>query len=170
MNQSRTIAVCSMMAALSVVLLFVGFLLGLGTYAAPMLAGLCLLPVGRRYGRRYQIMIWLTVSALSCILINNAEQNLMYSAVFGIYPVIRPCFGRLKKWARLLVKLAWFNLVTLSLEALIVLVLMPEVISPGMIAALLILGNITFVLYDFMIPRYDLLLDRYLKKLTGRMK
>ncbi|MBQ2957091.1 MAG: hypothetical protein IJE08_11580 [Clostridia bacterium] len=170
MNQSRRIAFCSMMAALSTVLLIVGSLLGLGTYAAPMLAGLCLLPVGQRYGSKYQTLVWLAVSALSFILINNVEQNLMYLALFGCYPIIRPCFGGFNRWAKLVLKLAAFNVVILALEALVVMVLVPEVIGPGMAAALLLMGNVTFILYDYMIPRYELVMEKYLSRLTGRRK
>ena len=43
-TQSRRIALCGVLAALGVVVLLVGSALGLGTYAAPMLACFLLLP------------------------------------------------------------------------------------------------------------------------------
>ena len=61
MKKSAVMALCGMTAALSVVLLWLGAVLEVGMYAAPMLAGFCLLPVGTRCGRRSQILLWLAV-------------------------------------------------------------------------------------------------------------
>lgn len=52
MHRTKTIAFCGVTAALAVVVMAVGSLLGLGLYAAPLLAGLCLLPVGERLGKK----------------------------------------------------------------------------------------------------------------------
>ena len=83
---------CSMMAALSVVILLIGGILELGMYACPMIAGLCILMVGDCYGRKCQIMTWIAVSALSFMLVPNIEENLMYLGVFGVYPILYPYF------------------------------------------------------------------------------
>ena len=167
MNQTKRLAFCSMMAAVSVILMILGSILELGMYAAPMLAGLCILPVGRQFGRKYQAMVWLTVSALSFILVRSIEQNLMYFAVFGAYPMIRPQLERMGKWLSLAVKLALFNVVVISLEALIMLVFVPEVMGTGMTVLLLLLGNATFLLYDWAMPKYEILLNRRMEKLIG---
>ena len=97
MKQSKSIAVCGMLAALSIVMMLLGTLLEIGLYAAPMLAGLCLLPVGRRLGKKYQVLLWVAVSVLSLILVPNVEASLMYLCLFGCYPVIRPWFQRLPR-------------------------------------------------------------------------
>lgn len=168
-DETRKIALCGVMAALSVVLLAVGAMLGIGAYAGPMLAGLCLLPVRRRAGRRYPVLLWLAVSLLGFLLISDIEQNILYLFLFGLYPLLRPGFEKLPKVARLLCKLLFFNAVVIGLEALIVLVLVPEVLTGWMIALLLTLGNLTFLLYDFLIPRYDAMLSRYLDKFLARV-
>lgn len=165
MKEARKIALCSMMAALSVVLMVVGSIAGLGMYAAPMFAGFCLLPIGREVGKKYHLMLWLVVSVLCFILVPNVEQNLMYFALFGCYPIFRPAFERLAKLPRIILKLLFFNVITVSLEILIMLVLVPESLGTAMIIVLLLLGNLTFIVYDFLIPRMERILAYYLKRI-----
>ena len=166
MRQSRLAATCGMTAALSVVIMLVGGVLGLGMYVSPMIAGVCLLPIGRQFGRKYHALMWLAVSLLCFILVPNAEENLMYFALFGVYPLLRPMLQRMAPLRRWVCKLLYFNTVVVAVEALVILVLVPEVMPGWMTALLLILGNITFILYDFVIPRAEIILRHYL----GRIK
>lgn len=165
MQRTKTIAACGMAAALSVVIMVLGAVLGLGMYASPMIAGLCLLPIGRQYGRKHQWILWLAVSLLCLILIADPEQNLMYITLFGLYPILWPMFQKLSPTVRRLAKFAFFNGTVLAVEALVMLLLVPESMGAWLAAALLILGNITFVLYDFLIPRVEIIMQRYLKGL-----
>ena len=155
MTSAKTMAVCAMTAALSVVLMIIGGVLGLGMYASPMIAGLCLLPVGRSCGRKYQWMVWAAVSVLSLLLVPEAEQNLMYIALFGLYPLLYPGFQRLNGRIRLLCKLAYFNVTVLAVEALVMLVLVPEAMGTVLFVIFIITANVTFFAYDYMIPLLD---------------
>ena len=167
MKQARIVAACGMAAALSVVIMLLGGILGLGMYAAPMIAGACLLPIGRSYGRKYHGMLWLAVSLLCFLLVPNVEENLMYLALFGPYPLLYPLFQRLKQPWRWLCKLLYFNLVTVAVEALVIFLLVPEVLTPWMTVTLLALGNLTFILYDRLLPRLAALLHRRLSRLKS---
>lgn len=168
MKKTRIIALCGMISALSVVVLALGAMLGIGMYAAPMIAGLCLLPLRREAGWRGQLMVWLSVSLLSFMLISDAEQNLMYLCLFGLYPVLYPFFLRLPKGVQLISKFLFMNLVTIAVEALVVLVLVPETMGLWMGIALLVLGNVVFFLYDRLLPVFDALLSRYLRAFLAR--
>lgn len=159
MKHTRAVALCGVTAALAVVLMAVGGLLGVGLYAAPMLAGLCLLPAGRHLGLKYHLLLWLAVSALSFFLVPDVEQNLMFLCLFGCYPILRPALERLPRVPRLLCKLLFFNAVSVALEALMLLVLAPESLAPPLLLLLLALGNLTFLLYDLLIPRAQRLLE-----------
>lgn len=158
-------ALCSMMAALSVVLMAAGSILELGMYAAPMFAGICLLPIGRAYGKKYHAMIWLVVSVLCFMLVPGVEQNLMYFALFGVYPMLRPWFERRPPLPRFILKMVFFNAVVVALEALVMLVLVPESLGTALTVVLLVLGNVTFIVYDFVIPRMEAVLYHYLKRI-----
>lgn len=164
-HQSRKMALCSMTAALGVVVLLLGSVLGLGMYVGPLLVGMCLIPIGKEYGTKYQLMLWIVISILSFILVPNPEENLMFAGLFGWYPALYPKLEKLPRIPRLIVKLLLFNVIVISLEALVILVLVPEILDGPMIAMLLLMGNVMFLLYDRVIPNFDLIAKRYLKKL-----
>ena len=77
------------------------------------------------------------------------------------------CWSKLQKLPRLLgwlVKLIIFNAVVIAIEWLVMTVLVPEVIGGVFLWILLILGNITFLLYDWMLPRLENLMVRIFPK------
>ncbi len=162
---SKRIAICAMTAALGVVLMLLGSFLGLGMYMAPMFVGWCLIPIGKKYGVKYQTMLWIVIGLLCLMLVSDIEQNLMFIGLFGWYPIIRARLQKLPRALRLLVKLALFNVVIISLEALVLLLLFPEPLEAWMAVVLLVLGNLTFLFYDFAFPVFELLSEHYLKKL-----
>ena len=160
MKQAKIMAFCGMMAALSIVIMVLGAALEIGIYAAPMLAGLCLLPVGRKFGRKYQLLLWLAVSVLALILVPNPEESLMYACLFGCYPVIRTALQKLPPFFRIVAKLLYFNGVTVSLELLLWKLLLPQPVGWDFAAVLLVLGNATFFLYDFILPKAEYKMER----------
>lgn len=165
MRQSKVIASCGMAAALSIVVMLVGGVLGLGMYISPMIAGFLLLPIGQKYGVKYQWMLWSAVSLLCFILVPNVEENLMYFSLHGLYPILYPYFERMTSKLKWLCKLLYFNIIVVAVEALVMLVLVPEVMGPGMAVILLLMGNAIFIMYDFLLPRSELLFRKYFGKL-----
>ena len=168
-EQSTKIAVCAMTAALCVVLMVLGAALGIGMYLAPMLAGACLVPVGKRWGTKYQLMLWAAISLLCLMLVTDIEENLMFLGFFGWYPALWPVLERVRKGLRLALKVLIFNGAVVSLEALIMLVLVPEDTGWILPVILLLVGNLTFLLYDAaFLPSFERMAARYLKKLFPR--
>ncbi len=163
-ERSKQIAACGMMSALSIVLMLLGAVLELGIYAAPMLAGLLLEPLGEKWGRRTQALVWIAVSILSLLLVPNVEESLLFLGLFGWYPVVRPALQRLPRLLRIAVKLLVFNAAMIAVEALVMLVLVPQTIGTGLLLTLLFLGNLMFLLYDMVIPRVGMILGRIAKK------
>lgn len=163
MEQTKRLTICAMMAAVSVVLMLLGAVLQLGTYAAPLLTGMVLIPIGNRYGRKYQVMLWLVISVLCFMLIPAAEQNMMFAGLFGWYPIAYPTLQKLPRLMRLPVKLLMFNGVVIAMEVLLLWVIAPEAMELGMVLLLLALGNVTFLLYDYLIPKAELILRRIMK-------
>lgn len=164
MEQTKRLTVCAMMTAVSVVLMLLGAVLQLGTYAAPLLTGMILIPMGNRYGRKYQVMLWIAVSIVSFMLVPSVEQNLMFAGLFGWYPIAYPRLQKLPRLVRLPVKLLLFNSVVITMEAALIWLIAPEAITMGMVLLLLALGNVTFVLYDHLIPKTDLILQRIMNR------
>ena len=164
-SQTRRLAVCSIFAALGVVLMLLGSFLGLGMYMAPMFVGWCLIPIRNKYGVKYQTMLWIVIGLLSAILVPNIEQNLMFIFLFGWYPILRPTLQKLPRFLRLGAKLLLFNVVVITLEAVVITLLVPESLETWMAILLIGMGNATFLFYDFAFPVNDILSDRYLSRL-----
>lgn len=164
-KQSKRIAVCGVTVAVGVVIMLLGNILGLGMYLAPILVGLSLTAVGKEWGIKYQLLLWIAVGILSMLMVSNLEQNLMFICLFGWYPVLRPTIQKWKPLLRVVVKFLIFNVIVVVLEALLILVLVPESLSTGLTILLLVLGNVTFFVYDFAIPRFEFLAAKYLKKI-----
>jgi hypothetical protein len=168
---ARRMAVCAMMVALGVVLMFLLGLTGIGTYAAPLFACLLLVPLQREYGTGTALTVWLATGLLTLLLATDREMALVYLTIFGWYPLARPQFQRLPRLLRPVLKLAAFNGATVVTYALLLpfLGLELEMMEPWLLAALLAMGNLTFFLEDrFLIPKlvpmWEQRLSHWLKK------
>ena len=169
MPPHRTLAICGLTAALSLVLMLLGSFLGLGMYAVPMIVGLCLTVIGKKFGRRVHLLLWAAVGILSLILIPEVEQSLMFLLIFGLYPILYPYFQKRRLVLRILLKLLYFNTVVIALEYVVIMILAPEMMGPLLAAMLLLLGNLIFFCYDHLIPRAEPLMQRYLGKLYEKL-
>ena len=154
-----------MMCALSVVLMLLGTILELGMYASPLLAGLCLIPIGQAYGRKYQWIVFVATGVLCLILVPLMEENLMYIGLFGWYPILRSSFHKLPKVLCLVAKLIAFNIAVIAIESLVLFLIAPEDTGGWLLILLLVLGNITFLFYDFAFAKIEILTKRISLKL-----
>jgi len=165
MKKTKAIATCGLLTALSVVLMLVGHIINIGIYAAPMLAGICLLIIEKNYGAKYQTAVWMASGILSFILVPNVEENLMYACIFGLYPIIRKYFLKLPKVPRIILKLVYFNVTFAALELLLILVLVPEATDTAFFIVMLVCGNLMFIVYDLLLPRMEYVIRKYLDKI-----
>ena len=155
-NRSQKIALCGVLSALSVVVLLVGNVLQIGTYAAPMLASFLLIPVLEDYGKKYALLLYAVVSLLSLFLVPDKELVLFYVLVLGYYPVLRVQLNNIRRGVlRWMAKFGCFNAAVAVMYALLIVVLAPpelvqEFAAEGtpMLLALLALGNLSFWLCD----------------------
>jgi hypothetical protein len=161
--QTKRLAVCAMTTALCVVLMWLGSVLDIGMYVSPIVSGFLLIPIRKQYGYKYLIAAWTASGLLSLILVPNIEQNLLYIGLFGWYPALREHLHKLPGLLRVAAKLLIFNAIVVLGEALVVNVLAPEIMPSWLAVLLLVLANITFILYDYLLPRIEMLLSRFSK-------
>ena len=153
-RQSRKAALFGMMAALSVVILCLGGMIPLATFACPMLAMLCLLPAVCEYGVGTAMLLYGAVSILALLLGPDKEFVLLY-VFLGWYPGVRPRLESIPRPVRWVVKCALFTLAIMAMYALVLHLFRLEAVveefagySIALIAVLLVLGNITFLIFD----------------------
>ena len=160
-GKSTEIALCGMMTALAVVILCLGGLIPAATFCCPVLASLVLLPVMQRWGRRDAVLVWAASAILGLLLGPDKEAAALYAAL-GYYPAIRAGLDRKRPALRWALKLLLFNGATIALYALLIFVLglnalVEEYRATGtaLLIATLALGNVVFVIYDFLLKRLE---------------
>ena len=168
MKETKRLAICSLVAAVGIVVMVIGSMLGIAIYAAPMLAGMILTPIGKKYGIKYQLTTFATVALLSIMLVADVEQSLLFLVFLGWYPAVRPKLQNLSKtWIRMMTKLVIFNIPVITAEFLVFTMLVPQEMEKWIIATLIVLGNVTFVLYDILVPRMEIIVSKYADRIIG---
>ena len=166
------VAFCGVMAGLMAAVMLLGTLIPLSTYICPMLAGALAIPVVWELGAGSGWLLYAAVSALSLILSPDKEAALLYVLLLGWYPVLRPKLMHIrKKPLRIAVKLVLFNAAVCAVYALLLFVFVSpdlkiEDWTGPMLAGMLVLGNVTFLIYDLLLAR---LTDRYVMQLRPKL-
>lgn len=148
----KGIALSSMLAAVSLVIMCLGGLIPFATYVCPMLCALVGYLVLRFCGRKLAWVWYVVVSILSLLMGPDKEAAGVF-VVLGYYPILKPIFDRSRfQW---LWKLLLFNGAVTLLYAVVLRILGLEAVSEeftefgtwGLII-MLTLGNVTFILLD----------------------
>ncbi len=146
-----------MLAAVAVVLMSIGTILPIATYAAPVLCMLLGQVVLKLCGSRIAWAWYGAVTVLSLLMAPDKEAASVF-AVLGYYPIVKPKLDRLKlPW---LWKGALFNgsillMYWILLNLIGVSQLIEEFTGMGIVmtVVLLVLGNMTFILLDHVLGR-----------------
>lgn len=153
-SKTSRVALCGVIAALSVVVLFLTGIIPVATIALPAVAGCFLIAVVAETNVRYGMAVYAVVSLLSIFLVPDREATLMYIVFFGYYPALYGLLSRIRNralcWAA---KLFVFNAAMIAEGAAAVLMLsvpLEEMMPYGWISipVMLVLFNLVFVLYD----------------------
>lgn len=169
-RQSRKAALCGMMTALSVVILTWGSLIPFATFACPMLAMLCLIPAVCEYGTGTALVMYTAAAVLGLLLSPNKETALLY-LFLGWYPSIQAKVNSLPRFPCLAAKCVLFSVSMIALYSLILYLFRLEAVveefskySTAIVAGLLLLGNVTFLLYDRVLLNFSWLYQRKRKR------
>lgn len=171
---SRRIAVSGMMVALGAAVMLLGGVIPVATFCCPAIAGLALIPVALDCGRTYALSAWGAMSLISLMLCPDKEAALLM-LFLGWYPVMKwPIDRRVRRpWPRRLLKLVLWNLCVGAMYALAFFVLRLDQIMAdyrdmtwAMLAATLLLGNVTLAAYDVVLVRFAML---YALRLRGKL-
>ncbi len=154
-KSSAKTAIGGVIAALSVVLMFLTSVIPSMTYALPALAGILLIIIVIEIDKKWAFGVYAVVSILSILLIADKEAAVMYIMFFGYYPIIKAVFeSRFKNTVCWVLKLITFNIsmvIAFLITTYVFNIPFDEMEEYGAIAAfgLLGVGNIVFVIFDF---------------------
>ena len=146
------------MAALAVVIMCMGGMIPVATYVCPMLCMLLLQVVLGSCGARTAWAWYGAVALLSLLLAPDKEAAAVF-AFLGYYPILRPKLEKTRLkwlWKGLLFNAAILLMYWLLMHLLGMDALTEEFSEMGtvMLAALLLMGNLTFFLLDRILARF----------------
>lgn len=179
MNKSKKVAfntaLGGIVAALSVVIMFLTNVIPALTYALPAAAGVLITVIVVEVNKKWALGVYVVVSFLSFLLVQDKEAFTMYLLFFGYYPIIKNIFeNKLSKFVGFILKMIIFNIGVIAAVALSTYIFnipFEELEKYGYIAAigLLAVGNVVFVIYDYaltnLIKLYYMKWQKDLKKI-----
>ncbi|MBR3972225.1 MAG: hypothetical protein IKJ83_05030 [Ruminococcus sp.] len=174
-NVSKTykLAFSSVIAALSLVMLFITAFIPVGTYALPCIAGAMLAAVVIESGYITATAVYAVVSILAFLLVADKEAVLYYTAFLGFYPIIKGLLERIKlRMLQYLLKFSVFNACIISAFFIsITLLSVPkesfELFGVYIPWVFLAAGNIVFIIYDLCLTR---IITQYIMQWRKKIK
>lgn len=171
---SRRMALCGITAALMIMVMMMGSILPFSTYSTPALAGVLSIPIIWEMGPRMGGLVYLAVSLLSIFMVPDKEAAFLFVFLLGWYPIARPKLQHIRnKPGRWGVKMILCNAAAVLTYAFLLFVLtMPDLQAEFadwtvlFLAAFVLLGNVTFVLYDILLGKLG---DFYILKLRPKL-
>lgn len=175
MKKSKKTAVCGMVTALSVVLMATTTVLPVLMYVLPIITGMLVFITSRVSGIKYALGVYFATSFLCLVLITDKEAALTYALFFGYYTLVKYAMEKLPKLLSWAVKLLLFNGAAVLIGVLSVYIFGvsgEEFSEFGKFTVPILLGlaNVCFVLYDYMITKNQVLLNRLCSRVEKMLK
>ncbi len=177
MKKSMKISLCGILAALSIVIMFLAGIVPTMTIALPAIAGCMLIPVTAECGTKYGLTVFAVVSVLGFFVVSDREAWLMYVLFFGYFPAIYGVFDKIKhKRLRFIVKIVLFTIATVAEGLIATFILGIPLDSMGelgkwSVIILLVMAEIVFIVYNKavrnLIALYFLRFRKVLLKILG---
>ena len=166
-SSTRMMALCAVLSALGVVLLYLGSFIEVLDLSVALLASLAIVVLVIERGGVYPWMTYGVTALLSLLLLPNKVPALVYACFMGFYPILKEKIEGLRlRPVRLLIKLSLFNLSVL-LMWLLARAIMGEVPLGAHVAVIAALLNGVFLFYDYAL---SVLITSYLRVWRRRLK
>ncbi len=170
-KSTRRVAVCAMLCALGVVLLYLGSLIEVLDISMAVIASLFAVFAVIEYGGAYPWLVYAVTSVLSLLLLPSKLPALLYAGFFGYYPILKEKIERrMARGVGFLCKLGIF-LLALGVMLFMSVYLLSGTDTlfavPMLVAIFAGLACVTFVVYDLALTR---LITLYLYRLRDRFR
>ena len=170
-RKTYRIAIGGVLTATAVLVMLLGSVIPLATFVAPCLAALCVLYFCIEFGNKTAIVVYAAISLTAALLAPDKELAFVFVFVTGYYPIVKTACEKLKsKLAAFAIKLAVFNAAILLMYFLLIRVIIYapvksefEQYGPAMLIGLIVVANLTFLIYDVALARLARLYDRKLR-------
>ncbi len=161
-NNSKRMALCGVLAALAIALMFMGGVLPFASIACPIVASLVLIPVYVECGNKWGLLWFAAVATLAAVIAPVKESAVLF-IFFGYYPMLKKYFGRFQR-IKYLLKFIYLNLALILAYWLMLQVFQLEDVRKDfeelqkwMLGIMLVLSNVSFFIYDVLIGRIEIM-------------
>lgn len=156
--KTKKITLCAMMAALSIVFMFIGNLFPAGRMGFMAVASLFSVAVVIQYGYFPAVLVYVVSTVLGFLLLPDKAPLAFYGLFFGYYPIIKSIAERTKKQAlSWIIKLAVFNaalsVMFIFMKELLMLRFFDKLPNSILGFAVYAAFNIIFIVYDIGLGR-----------------
>ncbi|MCR5207242.1 MAG: hypothetical protein K6C14_02045 [Eubacterium sp.] len=170
MKKASVIAFAGVAAALTFVLLYLGSVMWIFAYTAPLFCGLIIMVINTTFGKKYALSVFFAASVLGLLLSPDREASLVYTFFFGYYPIIKDKLELIKpKALGFIVKLIIFNLGIAASQLILIYVLgvpLDGELGKWGIPLFIVLLNVVFISYERL---YGVMLKLYKTKFESRI-
>lgn len=167
MRKSRKLALAAILSALGTVLLYLGAVVEVLDLTCVAIASLIVVFAFIEMGGSYPFMIYVATSVISLLILPDKFGALVYLLFAGYYPILKAVFERLHYFVGWVLKLSLFGTSLLVIITLTAYVLKLPDTDLEMTPAVILLGFLTFVLYDIALTK---LITFYLVKIRSMLK
>ena len=162
MNTAKKIAFCSVLTAVSSVVLFIGGFIEIIDLTAAAIASLCVILGVIEFGYRYSFLIYSVSAVLSFLVLPGAARTpaLYFAVFFGYYPILKSVAekaGIFLSWA---IKILIFSAAYTVLSLLTAKIIfpqsdfgLPQPETKWLLAVFYFICLIVFILYDIALTR-----------------
>lgn len=163
----RNIALCAVLSALSIVLLFLGSILDVLDLTCGALASLFVIWAVIEIKGYWPFLIWGVTSLVSMLVLPTKFASVFYLVFCGVYPILKAKFERFNFFLSWLFKLLYANAMIAAFTALTKFVFITADSKLDFTIPIFIFGNLAFIIYDIASSR---LITIYIVRLRTAMK
>lgn len=173
-KDTKLIAIGGILTATAIALMFFGSIVPFATFSVPALASMCVLYIMIEFGTSASVIVYLSISLLGILLVQDKEIALLFVCFFGYYPIVKAQFEKkLSPIPAFICKFVVFNGSMLALYYVITQVIVIDAVldefldySVPLLVAILLVGNIFFAIFDLALTK---LISYYLMQLRERI-
>lgn len=159
--------ISAMFSGLGIVIMLLGTLIDTVSLSVAAIASMLVLISVIEMKGAYPYLIFAVTAVMSLLFFPVKDTAVYYTCFFGFYPIIKEKLEKLKTPIAYILKVLIFN-ISMTVIILVSLFLLSVDTEDGgkwMLLLVAVLGNVTFILYDFALTR---LITIYLKRLRSK--
>jgi len=168
-GNSTRIALGGVCASLCLAFMFMTGIIPFSTYVLPAFAGIFLIVVSLELSFGAAMMVYLVVAILGIFIIPDKEAAALFVLLLGYYPILKSKIERLPlKVLVWIVKFALFNLTVIGgywigAKVIGMDALLGSDLGKATVPILIVMANLTFFIYDFMLANLTLYYQKVLR-------